>query len=242
MRKNKHIFLLGALFFLFALVKYAFISHELPTTFIVFEILSFLVILFIIYYVLNLIEICVNSSGEVKLEKDCIRHQAEINRLRSKLLTLEEERQCIDEIDEHDNKRFVENLQKFIHSYDSTAVKQIVDSITERYEVMAAIGYCTDDEGRYNPVKLYGIDEEISIPAIEIEDGLHSQAIHDNKAIQINDIPADYVEVGSGSGSGKPLVLYLLPMVDGNKGIIIEVAAFKKLDLIEIWNQLSIAK
>ncbi|WP_430814256.1 GAF domain-containing protein [Carboxylicivirga sp. RSCT41] len=238
MRKNRHIFLLGALFFLFALVKYAFIGGEIPTTFIVFEILSFFVILYIIYYILNFIETCMHGSDEAGMNKECVKRQAEISRLKSKLKAFEQERLNGGENDDLDSDLFISSMKSKIGSDRETTVKDLLKGITDRYEVMAAVGYCSNDEKQYVPVSLYGIDEETSIPPIELEDGLHAQAIADNKAMEISDVPADYIEVGSGSGNTRPLVLYILPLINEGSGIVLEIAAFKKLDLVDVWNQL----
>ncbi|MCG8580734.1 MAG: GAF domain-containing protein [Bacteroidales bacterium] len=238
MRKNRHIFLLGALFFLFALIKYAFIGEELPTTFIVFEILSFFVILYLIYYILNFIETCMHGSNEAGMDKECIKRQAEISRLKAKLKGFEQEKLNSERDDKVDSELFISKLKSKVSNDRIKTVSDLLTTITEWYEVMAAIGYYCNEDKQYVPVKLYGVDEEIKIAPIELEDGLHAQAIKDNKAIEITDIPADYIEVGSASGNAKPLVLYILPLVDGDNGIVIEIAAFKKLDLVDVWNQL----
>lgn len=238
MRKNRQIFLLGALFFLLALVKYAFIGNELPTTFIVFEILSFFVILYLIYYLINFIETCMHGSNDAKMDKECIRRQAEISRLRAKLERIEQERLDNEGENEVDNDLLLSELKSKISDDRTQTVDDLMNVLTQQYEVMAAVGYCTNNENQYVPVKTFGIDEEINLSHIELEDGLHAQAIADNKAIAITDVPADYIEVGSGSGHAKPLVLYILPIVNGKNGIVLEVATFKKLDIVKVWNQL----
>ncbi|WP_289053232.1 hypothetical protein [Carboxylicivirga marina] len=239
MKKNKHIFLLGALFFLFALVKYAFTPDEMPTTFIVFEVLSFLVVLYIIYFILNFIETCMHGADNSKMDKECIRRQSEITCLRSRLEEVEHAN--INETDEDkygNSDLFIESINKHLGEVNEQSVVEIANLITSRYEVMALVGYCSNNDEQCVPVKTYGVGEDIQMPAINTTEGLHAQALADNKAMEIEDIPHDYIEVGSGSGSTKPLILYILPVIDGSKVMIFEIASFKKLDLVDVWNKL----
>ncbi len=221
-----------------ALVKYAFMGNELPTTFIVFEILSFFVVLYIIYYMLNYIETCMHGTDDANMDKECIKRQAEISRLTNKLSRLEQEKNADNQGYEADNDVLLAKIQSKLRNLKTQTVGEILDLITEQHEVMAAVGYYRNGDEPYLPVKTFGVDEEIEMAPIDLEDGLHAQAIRDKKAMEITDVPADYIEVGSGSGAAKPFVLYILPIVNSDSGMVLEIAAFKKLNLVDMWNQL----
>jgi hypothetical protein len=242
MKKNKHIFGLGALFFVFALIKYAFNAEQLSTGFIVFEILSFLVVLYMVYFVLNFVETCLGGGQNASLDKECIKRQVEINRLKAKLETLEgidAESNFQQGVESHE---MVALLSNQLTGYNNEAVGGLVDVLTKHYEVMAAIGYCSVNN-HYEAVKRYGVDEEVQLPDVTLEDGLHAQAIKDKRPVEITDIPADYIEVGSGTGSAKPLYLYILPLIqDEHHGLVLELATFKKTDMIEVWNRFQSAQ
>ena len=216
--------------------------HTAPLLYVQVLPRSFFVVLYIIYYLLNFIEICMHGSDDAKMDKECIRRQAEISRLEAKLNRLELEKLEDETGDGVESELLLSKLRGKVNKLSAETVEEMMNAITERYEVMAAVGYCSNDDKQFVPVKLYGIDEDITIASIELEDGLHAQAISDNKAMEITDIPADYIKVGSGSGNAKPLVLYILPIVNGDSGIVLEVAAFKKHDLVEVWNQLNEAQ
>lgn len=243
MKKNKHIFGLGALFFVFALIKYAFNAEPLTTGFIVFEILSFLVVLYMVYFVLNFIDTCLSETKNARLDKDCVKGQLEISRLKAKLAAFEGRNSGTDELQTIENKDFVAMLKKQFTGYKADSVSGLVDLLVKQYEVMAAIGYCSVNEQHYKVVKRFGVEDELELPVLSLEDGLHAQAIKDNCPMEISDVPADYIEVGSGIGSAKPLYLYILPLIqDEHHGLVLELATFKKTDLIEVWKRFQSAQ
>ena len=239
MKKNRHIFLLGILFFLFALCKYLFLSVELSTTFFVFEVLSFLVVLYVIYYVLNHIDSCVQGSEQGGMDKECVKRLAEIDRLKKKLEQYEN-RNAEGAEKSNDRSDLISEMKDSFNGYNEQAANDLLSCIIKRYEVMAAVAYYRKDEV-FEPSRTFGIDEDASIASIKEDDGIHAQAIKDNKAMEITDVPENYI-VGSGSGSSKPLFLYILPLIgDDKESVVLEVASFKKLDLETVWNQLQLS-
>ncbi len=242
MKRNKHIFWLGALFFVFALIKYAFNTEQMPTAFIVFEILSFLVLLYIIYFVQNLIDVCKGGDGAAGDDKECVKRLAEIERLKLKLKRFEAQHQHDMESRQIKGHELVATLQNRFHGFMEESVTKLVDELVNHYEVMAAVGYLLDND-RYKVVKKFGIDDDVVLPDLTLDDGLHAQALADRRAMEITDIPEDYIEVSSATGSGQPIYLYILPLLQGeHDGLVLEVATFKKNDLVEVWNQFQSAQ
>ncbi len=239
MKKNKTIFLLGTAFFLFALIKYGFTPNQMSTAFIAFETLSFMVVLFLIYYILNFIEACKHSSNHTDDDRECIQRQIEINKLKKKLAFYETSNKNTIEM-QVDSDSLLQQLQQNLSENLEQSSKNIFSVIKHNFELMAGIAYCSNSENTFTPVKTMGLDDDWHIEPINNGDGLHGQAIADNTAIEIEDIPEDYFEMSSGSGSAKPKYIYILPLLnDDSKGIVIEIAAFKQLNIIPVWNQLT---
>ena len=237
MKKNKTIFRLGALFFLFALVKYAFTSAEMSTLFIAFEILSFMVLLFFIYYVLNFIETCQHDTASKNIDRECIQRQLEIAKLKKMLDHYELKNQDTN-TEELDTNILFEQLQHSVTDDLEQSAKNVFEVIKTNFELMAGIAYYSNAERNYIPTKTMGLDDEWVVEPIKIGEGIHGQAISDNKPIEIEDIPEDYFEINSGIGSAKPKYIYILPLVDENgDGIVIELAVFKQLNILSIWNK-----
>jgi len=240
MKNNRLIFLLGAIFFAIALLKYVFIPDALPTMFVVFEVLSFLVILYLIYYISHYIENCVQGKDEAHMSRECILRQAEISKLKGRLEKYENSEMSDVESVSKRQTQLIDAIKTYLSGMHDDAGVKIINLLKTNYEVMAAIAYNYSGE-TYLPAGSFGLDEDEEIQPVGFEDGIHSQAITDNKAIEIADVPADYLKVGSGSGSAKPAYLYLLPAKnENNKGLLIEVASFKRLDILEVWNKASL--
>jgi len=238
MKKNKTIFLLGAVFFLFALVKYAFTPDQMSTEFIAFEVLSFMVVLYIIYYVLHFIDTCKHGNTQSTIDRECMQREVEINKLK-KMLAYYEQSSKESEGEQIDSNSLIQQFQQNLSKDLVQCSKNIFSVIKNNFELMAGIAYCSDSENKFTPVKTMGLDEEWTIEPVNYGDGIHGQAIADNKGIEIEDIPDDYFEINSGIGSAKPKYIYLLPLLsEDGKGILIEIAVFKQLNIVSVWNQL----
>ncbi|TRX71606.1 GAF domain-containing protein [Carboxylicivirga sp. M1479] len=237
MRKNKHIFLLGALFFIFALVKYAFMPDQMPTSFIIFEVLSFLVVLYIIYYILNFFDTCMNGANSASKNKECIQRQSEVSKLKAKLEALNKAN-SENSSEQSDHELLVRDIKNCISDDQLSSVNNILNVLKKQFELMVAIAYTSNSEKVFQPIKSIGVDEEVELPAIDNEEGLHGQAIADNKAMEIEDVPSEYLQVGSGIGEAKPCYIYILPLLNEDKqGLVVELASFKRLDLVNVWNK-----
>ncbi|WP_235941587.1 response regulator [Paenibacillus puerhi] len=69
---------------------------------------------------------------------------------------------------------------------------------------------------------------------IEPGEGLVGQAALEGKTIRLSGVPDDYVEIGSGLGSGKPLTVIVLPVLFEEETIaVIELAAFRSFTGVE---------
>ncbi len=238
MKKNRLVILLGTLFFIFALVKYAFIKGELPTSFVVLEVASFMVVLYLIYHFINFIETCMHGKDKAKMDRDCMKRYAEIEALKAKLEQYESNTAAVKKIENDQNELF-EYLRAKLVGETLKSANDIVAVLKEKFEIMAAIGYHSKGDGSFEPLYRFGLDDEHHIETITIGDGIHGQSIADNQVIELNDIPEEYFCVGSGTGDAKPNHLYILPLLtDNNEGIVVELASFKRLNIKEVWQDL----
>jgi len=238
MKKNKTIFLLGGAFFIFALVKYAFTPDQMPTVFISFEVLSFMVILFMVYYVLNAMETCKHGGSGASMDRECMQRQVEIEKLKKLLALHEENNKTINEAD-IDSDSVLSQLKQCLTRDTKKTSKDLFAVIKSNFELMAGLVYCTSAEGNLTVLSKFGLDDDWKIEPVVPGEGLHGQAIVDNKAIEVEDIPEDYFDTNSGMGSAKPKYIYLLPLHRENDIVIlIEVAVFKQLSIVPVWNQL----
>lgn len=237
MKKNKRIYILGTLFFLFALVKYVFTAEAVSPVFLSFEVISFMLVLYLVYYTLNNIQSCIGKSNQTHNERDCAVSKKELQRLKNRLLEYETASSKQSGLD---SNAFVTRLKNaVVNSKDETSVG-ILKVLKGQFELMAGIIYHSNSDKEFEVYNTFGVDtEEVNVANIQDGDGVHAQAIADNKAIGIDDIPEDCFEVGSGTGSTKPKHLYILPLLYGNnEGVVFEIASFKSLDIIDVWNML----
>ena len=239
MKKNRTVFFLGAVFYLFALLKYGFASDKMSIAFIIFELLSFMVVLYLIYYILIFIERYESRGNPTDSNEECMRYRIELDKLKARPAQDEQGDKELDE-EQTDSDALLQQLQQNFSEDFEQCAKNIFALVKQNFELMAGIAYCSNSENTFAPVVSMGLDDEWNIEAISRGDGLHGQAIADNKAIEIEDVPEDYFEANSGIGSAKPKYVYVLPLLnDDGKGIVIEIAVFKQLNIVSVWNQLA---
>ena len=66
-------------------------------------------------------------------------------------------------------------------------------------------------------------------------EGLIGQVLLEKERIVITDVPADYVQIGSGLGEGRPMNLVILPVIfEGTVKAVIELASFQRFSEIHL--------
>lgn len=84
--------------------------------------------------------------------------------------------------------------------------------------------------GKYATGKLERLKNEISQGA-----GVIGEALREQKAVYLTDLPQGYVSVASGLGEGSPKYLLLCPLLLENKALgVIELASFSPFEIYEI--------
>jgi len=117
---------------------------------------------------------------------------------------------------------------------DVTKLAQsIVNKITPIVEASYAVLFVRDghvDAQRLVKAGTYGFDaQDLQVKAIEFGEGLAGQAALENKIIEREDLPEDYIRVGSGLGSTSPVAIMILPIsYEGHVLGVLELASLQR--------------
>jgi len=117
---------------------------------------------------------------------------------------------------------------------DVTKLAQsIVNKITPIVEASYAVLFVRDghvDAQRLVKAGTYGFDaQDLQVKAIEFGEGLAGQAALENKPIERVDLPDDYIQVGSGLGSTRPVAIMILPIsYEGHVLGVLELASLQR--------------
>ncbi len=229
------LYILASLAFTMALVKYLF-----EDKYYIFEILSFILFLAIIYFGDKLIRLRTIEKIQFDREKDEINssYEEKINQLNSTIeqLTKEQsERLILDNEIEIIGDKIKDSINKIQHQ-DELA-NQLLIQFSKYYEIGLGICYLLSEHSEKLCVKgVYGIIDDDVPTDLEIADGLHGQSISDKKPILIQEIDENYFNIESCLGSSKPKHLYLLPITKNEIVIgLIELATFKIINIEKHW-------
>ncbi len=237
MSKDKYIFWFGFIFLIFVITKYYFVPSVISPVYFTFELLSLFVVLGMIFFV-NSQLMPKGKCNDDQLKKDIASLQNENTRLENKIRELEIERQNEQVYHTLKDKMLAEISEVIQQSEEQERPFKIFELVKSSVELVAGILYVQCDvEKCYKPLKTYGLEEEYVIENIVVGEGIHGQVIVERKAVELADIPADYLVASSGSGEAQPTYIYFLPVEYNGKGILLEVASFKKLGLDSIWNE-----
>ncbi|MBS2096829.1 bZIP transcription factor [Carboxylicivirga linearis] len=236
MSRDKYIYWLGAIFLCLVLIKYLFVPSVFSPVYYSIELVSLIVFVGLIFFVSKQFMLKKNCKGD-QLQMLVDELQNENSRLKEQVHVLEQEK--------NNKKAFYSAKEKMlidlrkVHNDNNDVASGFFELIKKHVELVAGISYLQcEEEGCYKPVQSYGLDEEWNVEKLIIGEGIHGQAVVEKRAIEITDIPEDYLEASSGSGAAQPAYIYLLPFIkEEEKGLLIEVASFKKLGLDIIWNE-----
>ncbi len=117
----------------------------------------------------------------------------------------------------------IDNVEKF--------TEKVLSKLAKNFHIVQGIFYLWNEKKQSfvqtNTFAFYSTEAENEFITGE---GIHGQVAKDQKFLLIDNIPDDYVKVGSGLGEGKPKYLAFIPVVSNEKTIaIIEFATFIEL-------------
>jgi len=100
---------------------------------------------------------------------------------------------------------------------------RVLGFLTSYLGAQAGAMYVAEASGIYSRVGTIGVDAAAALPAtVTPGDGLLGRAMTERKALRIDNLPADYLRIGSGLGSRKPHALLIAPLAidDAAHGVI----------------------
>ncbi len=192
MNKERYIYAFGASFLLLVMIKYLFVPSVFSPVYYTFEILSLLIILALIFFIRRyfMLKSCCNNQ---QLEKELVKLKRENVSLHSH----------IDEIQKAENEKnaFLTTKEKMLNELNH-ALKidgdglplAIFGLIKTHFEIVSGIIYMRCNKGEcFEVVQTYGLDDEWQVEKLVIGEGLHGQVILEKRAIELDDIPEDYL-------------------------------------------------
>jgi CheY-like chemotaxis protein/signal transduction histidine kinase/CHASE3 domain sensor protein len=85
--------------------------------------------------------------------------------------------------------------------------------------------------GRYRRFAAYALPADAGVAAVRPGDGLVGQAAQDQRALRVRDVPAGYLPISSGIGTGTPDELVVVPAsIDGVVQAVLELGFFGSTD------------
>lgn len=238
-RNHKLLYFIATLAFLFTLCKYIFTQYEISGSFIIFESLSYIFFLLIIFFSDRSLSASKSHSNKsdakiVEIEKTT---QSKIADLEAQLLKLSD-----DDIKDADDSKLNEIRNKINSIKDkSTDIADLLRVFSQFFEIGLGICYVKKQPSEEFVVEgHYGLSEEVQIENFNQGDGFNGQAVVDKKPIVIIDIDSDYFNIESCAGAEKPCNLYLLPLVKNNETIaLFELASFADIQIQHYWEEIN---
>lgn len=171
--------------------------------------------------------------------------------LRNSLLTLrdslisakkEEQKRAIED---YRRQRTAEAISKFadiLRTYQndlSTLSKELISNLVKFLNANQGMLFTLNDDGDNKYLKLlstYAWDREKFIEKrIEVGEGLIGSVVIDKFTVYMTDVPEDYIEIKSGTGSANPKSLLITPLkVEDEVLGILELASFNEFETYEI--------
>jgi len=237
-KEQTYIIVISAGIFIFALAKYLISPEHMPVSFYMFEFVSVMGVLALLYY---------SDHTFRKLHKEISEKDSEIESLNKNIEQLRKE---IDEINSFEQRETVAgafedidnlfvNLPRFAEK--SEFCNKVLSVLGDNCEIVTGLFFVYDKQSQSFSVEgNYGIQKDEPVSPFNIGEGLHGEALKEREVIVLEDVPEEYFSGYSGLGEAKPKYIYLLPVADNKKAVgVIEIASFKPLNIKENWNRIN---
>jgi methyl-accepting chemotaxis protein len=126
---------------------------------------------------------------------------------------------------------FSELLSKHTNNFQNL-VDAIISNLVKYIEgLQGAIFIVNEDDNVLDLVSSFAYDRKKFITKrVELGEGLVGQAWHEEKYIQLDDIPEEHTKIKSGMGQATPKNILIVPLIDNQRVYgIIELASFKTI-------------
>ncbi|ASB49040.1 hypothetical protein [Alkalitalea saponilacus] len=243
---KKHPFLVKIFSFalsmvILTVVKYIIFPESLSALFMTFDISTLIILLLIIYITDRYYR---ESSIQIRTLKTSFEQE--------KTGWDNERQSLLIKIKEFEDK---ENAATKFSSYQEKILKQLFESgkksptlhnflhlMAEIFQAGAIILYKqTKPEGQFIVEETYALPDDFKPSPFSKGEGLNGQAVEDEKALEIDEIPESYFLINSGLGSAPGNILYLLPIIDtkNQNKYLIELITFKKSQIVKMWSKIA---
>lgn len=107
---------------------------------------------------------------------------------------------------------------------------QLLINISKPLDIVQGVAYLfNNDTQKFSIISTYAYYSNDTGRTFEIGEGIPGQVAKDQKLLQLDNVPSDYVTAGSGLGSSTPQHLVVIPIVSADKTMaILELAAFSQ--------------
>ncbi len=127
---------------------------------------------------------------------------------------------------------FSELLSKHTNNFQNL-VDAVISNLVKYIDgLQGAIFIVNEEDNILELVSSFAYDRKKFITKrVELGEGLVGQAWHEEKYIQLDDIPASHTQIKSGMGHATPKNILIVPLIDNQKVYgIIELASFKTIE------------
>jgi HAMP domain-containing protein/signal transduction histidine kinase/CheY-like chemotaxis protein len=171
--------------------------------------------------------IAVEASGEMAALKDTINEM--IRNLKDQTLKNAEQDWLKTNL-----ARFSRMLQgeRDLSTISNLVMSELAPLVNAQYGVFYVANSNEQGEPKLDLVASYGAGKiEEMKPTFDLREGLIGQAAADKRTMRLDNVPGDYIQIGSGLGAGKPAHINILPaLFEDEVKAVIELASFEKFN------------
>lgn len=185
-----------------------------------------------------------------KLDKS----NSQLDQLKKSIQESKKKDETIEIVNEEEQKE--ENIEEEAQSYfvdlnhekEETFMEKLLSNVSNKNEIVQSLAFKKDKETQiFSILASYAYFSENAPPTFTIGETLPGQVAKNKIALNLKEIPEDYINVVSGLGQGTPKNLLLVPMISNDNECIgvLEFASFKefsesKIKLFESISRLAV--
>ena len=171
--------------------------------------------------------IAVEASGEMAALKDTINEM--IRNLKDQTLKNAEQDWLKTNL-----ARFSRMLQgeRDLSTISNLVMSELAPLVNAQYGVFYVANSNEQGDPKLDLIASYGAGKmEEMKPTFDLREGLIGQAAADKRTMRLDNVPGDYIQIGSGLGAGKPAHINILPaLFEDEVKAVIELASFEKFN------------
>jgi len=107
-----------------------------------------------------------------------------------------------------------------IEKYPNTDIEPLLQELCRHLKLDLGMVFKLNDDDEFENVFNYAYFSDEKPQNFKLGDGLHGQVAMNMKAVQLNEIPDNYVKITSASGFVLPKNVYMIPIVNDGKTVL----------------------